>query len=126
MRPLRQLLDDDPECERLLEVLDGCGELDREIYVTLLEADGGRSVVEIAEAVDRDRSTTYRAVRRLHENGYLDREQETYENGGYCYLYAPVDPDEVASTLRTRLVRCHERLDALIEEFRETYGGQAN
>ncbi len=121
MQPLRELLDGDPGCDRLLEVVDGCAELDREIYVRLLDADSRKSIAEIADVVDRDRSTTYRAVRRLHENGYLRREQETYDNGGYCYRYGPVDPETVAEQLRERLVDCHERLDALIDEFRETY-----
>lgn len=121
MQALRELLDDDPGCDRLLEWVDGCGELDQEIYVTLLEADDRMSIDEIAEAVDRDRSTAYRAVRRLHENDYLDREQVTYDNGGYCHRYGAVDPDEVANALRRRLATCHRRLDALVEEFRETH-----
>lgn len=125
MRPLREFLDEETECDRLLEVVDGCGELDRKIYLTLLDAESRQSIADIAEAVDRDRSTTYRAVRRLHEHGYVDREQETYDHGGYCYRYSPVDPDEVASALRERILECHERLDDLIEEFRETYGRQS-
>lgn len=123
MRALGELLEGDPGCEKLLELVDGCGELDHEIYLSLLSSDERRSVDEIAETVDRDRSTTYRAVRRLYENGYLEREQVTYQNGGYCYRYAPVDPEEVAVSLRERVTSCHQRLEALVEEFRETYGG---
>lgn len=126
MRPLRELLDGDPGCDRLLELVDGCGELDRDIYLRLLEADDPKSVEELAETVDRDRSTTYRSMRRLHENGYLEREQVTYENGGYCYRYRPVDPEDVAASLRDRLATCHDRLDELVDEFRETYSQQAD
>lgn len=126
MRSLRELVDGDPECDRLLELVDGCRDLDLRIYRALLSADGRRSIDQIAEAVERDRSTTYRAVRRLHEHGYVDRKQVTYENGGYCYEYDPVDPEVVAGQLRTRIEDCHQALEELLEEFLEQYGGQPN
>lgn len=122
MRPLREALGEDPACDRLLELVDGCGELDRKIYRELLATDVGEKVDDIASRVDRDRSTTYRAVRRLHENGYLEREREAYDDGGYCYRYTAVDPEEVAETLRQRIQQCHAKLESLVEEFQQTYG----
>ena len=121
MRGFRELLDGDPECEDLLAWVDGCRHLDLEVYRILHETDGRLSVDEIAEDVDRDRSTTYRAVRRLHENGYLDREQVTYDGGGYCYRYAAVDPDEVAAHLEDRVESCHRELTAMVDEFRTRF-----
>lgn len=125
MRPLRKALDDDPSCERLLEWVDGCKEIDCDIYLDLLEAEQAKTVDEIAAAIDRERSTAYRAVRRLHDAGYLDREQVTYDNGGYCYRFLPTDPEEVAAQLHERIERCHRDMDALVEEFRQQYGNRA-
>lgn len=122
MRPLREALDGDPPCELLLEWVDGCREIDREIYRDLLHCDEPQSVDEIADSIDRDRSTAYRAVRRLHEKGYLEREQVTYDNGGYCYRFVPTDPEEVAQAIRERLEQYHRDLDNLVEEFRREYG----
>lgn len=122
MRPLREALEGDPPCELLLEWVDGCREIDREIYLDLLETDGPKTVDEIAAAIDRDRSTAYRAVRRLHEADYLEREQVTYDNGGYCYRFVATDPDDVATALHERLDQYHRDLDALVEEFRQRYG----
>ena len=122
MRPLREALQGDPPCELLLEWVDGCREIDREIYLELLESGEPKSVDDIAEAIDRDRSTAYRAVRRLHEAEYLEREQITYDNGGYCYTYEPKDPNDVAAVLHERIDQYHRDLDALVEEFRRQYG----
>lgn len=122
MRPLREALDGDPPCEMLLEWVDGCREIDREIYRDLVATEGAKSVDQIAEAIDRNRSTAYRSVRRLYDAGYLTREQVTYDNGGYCYRFAATDPEEVASALRERLNRYHRDLDKLVDEFRNQYG----
>ena len=121
MRALADLLKDDPECDAVLELVDGCGELDRKIYRTALDAEDRLTVDEFATLVDRDRSTTYRAIRRLHEHGYLDRERVSYDSGGYCYRYESVDPDVVAGKLSDRLASCHERLQGLVDEFRDRY-----
>lgn len=126
MRPLREALADDPSCEFLLECLDGCREIDVQIYRSLLEEDACKTVDEIATAIDRDRSTAYRAIRRLHEGGYLERRQIIYDTGGYCYEFAPADPDEVARTLHQRLEECHRDMEALVEEFREECHERAN
>ncbi len=122
MRPLREALTDDPPCEVLLEWVDGCHELDRKIYLDLLEAERAKTIDEIAATIDRNRSTAYRAVRRLHETGYLTREQVSYDTGGYCYRFAAVDPDTVAASLRERIERYYRDLDELVEEFRCQYG----
>lgn len=121
MSAMRDVLDDDTDCSDLLQLVDGCNGFDCEIYRTLVEAADDFSVDEIAEAVDRDRSATYRAVRRLHDYGYLDREQFTYDSGGYCYRYQAVDPETVATTLRTKIAECHNEFDGLIDDFVETF-----
>ena len=121
MRALADLLDDDPDPDAVLEWVDGCGTLDRELYRTAVDAEDPLTIEQLADAVDRDRSTTYRAVRRLHEHGYFDRERETYETGGYCYRYEAVDPEIVAGRLSERLSRCYDAMQSLVDEFRDGY-----
>ena len=122
MRSIRDHLTADLDCDSLLECVNGLHELDRTIYFHLLETDECTTVEEIAAAVDRDRSTAYRAVRRLHDAGYLNREQVTYENGGYCYRYEPNDPDDIAASMSVTIDEWHARLDSLVEEFRAEHG----
>lgn len=118
---LQEVVDEDHDSGWLLEWVHGFAELDRRIFFLLLEADEKRTVDEIAAEVDRDRSTTYRALRRLDDRGYLEREQRTYENGGYCYRYGAVEPDTIARELEETIATCQERLDALLAEFRQSY-----
>ena len=122
MRSIRDHLTADLDCDSLLECVNGLHELDRTIYFHLLETDECTTMEDIAAAVDRDRSTAYRAVRRLHDAGYLHREQVTYENGGYCYRYEPIDPDDIATAMSVTIDEWHDRLDSLVEEFRNVHG----
>ena len=124
MRALRDVLDNDTDCGDVLQLVDGCNGFDCEIYQTLVERNERLSIDEITDAVDRDRSATYRAVSRLHDFGYLDREQETYDSGGYCYRYKAVAPETVGVALKAKITECHADFEGLIDDFVNTYGSQ--
>ena len=118
---LRELVDQEHECGWLLECVDGCSTLDREIFFLLLDVDGKRTVDEIAGLVDRERSTTYRSLRRLEEQGYLEKEQRTYDSGGFCYRYGTAQPDVIFEHLEATITDCQRQLDTLLAEFRRVY-----
>jgi predicted transcriptional regulator len=111
----------DMSCEGLLECFHGLTELDRRVFETLADSETAMTVDEIADAVDRERSTAYRSVRRLVEAGFVRKEQENYDHGGYYHVFAPVDADEVAADLQRMLNDWYAKMGALIGEFRETY-----
>lgn len=111
---------EDIECEDLLECITGSGELDKKIYFTVLEK-GAMDLDEMAEQVDRERSTIYRAVQRLEENGFLNKEKAGREGGGYRHIYEPVDPDKVAEDMLNRLNEWYSDMGQMIHEFKEKY-----
>ncbi|MFB6115664.1 MAG: helix-turn-helix domain-containing protein [Candidatus Nanohalobium sp.] len=111
---------EDIECEDLLECITGSGELDKEIYFKVLEK-GAMDLDEMAEQVDRERSTIYRAVQRLEENGFLNKEKVGREGGGYRHIYEPVDPDKVADEMLNRLNEWYSDMGQMIHEFKEKY-----
>lgn len=119
---LRDMLQSDMECEGLLECLHGLTDLDRTVFETLFDAEGAMTVDEIATAVDRERSTAYRSVKRLEEAGFVEREQRTYEGGGYYHVFSPADPDAMADDMQQMLNGWYAQLGQLIGEFREKYG----
>ena len=69
----------DMACEGLLECFHGLKELDKECFRVLVGAEDPLTVDEIADAVDRERSTAYRAVQRLLNDWYAKMGQRIRE-----------------------------------------------
>lgn len=86
-----EYLEEDVECEGLLECFHGLGGLDREVFGVLTAADEPLTVDEVTERVDRERSTAYRSVTRLVEAGFCRKEQVNDEGGGYQGLHYHAD-----------------------------------
>ncbi|WP_089670188.1 helix-turn-helix domain-containing protein [Halobacterium jilantaiense] len=111
----------DMECEGLLECFHGLKELDKECFRALVEADEPLTVDEIADAVDRERSTAYRAVQRLLQTGFIEKEQINYDQGGYYHVYAPTDPSQIADDMQRMLNDWYAKMGQLIQEFENKY-----
>jgi len=118
---MSEYLKQDMQCEGLLECIHGLKDLDREIFLHLTERDEPITVDEIAEAVDRERSTAYRSVQRLVDSGFVQKEQINYDQGGYYHVFRPTDPDEVADDMQRMLNDWYAKMGQLIGEFREKY-----
>ncbi len=114
-------LQQDMECEGLLECFHGLKSLDREVFQTLVEADEPKTVDEVADSVGRERSTAYRAIQRLMQAGFVRKEQINYEQGGYYHVYSPADADRVAEEMQRMLNDWYAQMGQLIGEFREKY-----
>lgn len=118
---IAEYLQEDMECEGLLECFHGLKALDRTVFDQLASADEPLTVDEIAERVDRERSTAYRSVRRLVDAGFVEKEQLTYDQGGYYHVFRLADPEEVAQQLQRMLNDWYAQMGQLIQEYRETY-----
>ena len=117
-----EYLQSDMECEGLMECIHGLKQLDRECFAALVEVEEPLTVDEIADAVDRERSTAYRSVQRLLQSGFIQKEQVNYEQGGYYHVYRPNDPDEIADEMQRTLNDWYAKTGQLIHEFRDKYG----
>jgi len=118
---MTEYLTQDMECEGLLECIHGLKELDKEVFQTLTNAEEPLTVDEIAEDVQRERSTAYRSVQRLLSSGFIQKEQVNYEQGGYYHVYRPTDPDQIADDMQRVLNDWYAKMGQLIGEFREEY-----
>ena len=121
---MSEYLQQDLECEGLLECFHGLKELDRTVFGVLVDAPEPLTVDEVAERVDRERTTAYRAIQRLLDAGFVRREQVNYENGGYYHVFEPVDADEVADDMQRLLNDWYAKMGRLIQEFRTKYDEQ--
>jgi predicted transcriptional regulator len=118
---LQEMLKQDMKCESLLECFHGMGELEKQVFATIVESGEALTVDEIGGRVDRERSTAYRAVKRLRDVGFIRREQINYENGGYYHVYEPVDADVIADEMQRLLNDWYAQMGQLIQEFRKKY-----
>jgi predicted transcriptional regulator len=111
----------DMECEGLLECFHGLKELDKECFRALVEAEEPLTVDEIADVVDRERSTAYRAVQRLLQTGFIEKDQINYDQGGYYHVYSPTDPSKIADDMQRLLNDWYAKMGQLIQEFETKY-----
>ncbi|MFW5924063.1 MAG: helix-turn-helix domain-containing protein [Halanaeroarchaeum sp.] len=120
---MSEYLSRDMQCEGLLECMHGLKTLDKEVFKVLTSAEEPLTVDEVADRVDRERSTAYRAVQRLLSAGFITKEQVNYEQGGYYHVYKPTDPDVIAEDMQRLLNDWYAKMGQLISEFRTKYDG---
>jgi predicted transcriptional regulator len=118
---MSEQLRQDMRCEGLLECFHGLKELDKECFRVLVEANDPLTVDEIADRVDRERSTAYRAVQRLLKTGFIEKNQINYDQGGYYHVYLPVDPSQIADDMQRMLNDWYAKMGQLIQEFEDKY-----
>ena len=108
-------------CNGLLECLHGLKSLDRDCYHVLAESDTPLTIDEVADRVDRERSTTYRSIQRLLGRGLLEKEQVSYEQGGYQHAYFLTNSSQTVSDMRHLLNDWYAEMGQLIQESEDTY-----
>ncbi|MEF8786682.1 MAG: helix-turn-helix domain-containing protein [Haloarculaceae archaeon] len=121
---MSEQLQRDMVCEGLLECFHGLKQLDKEVFRTLINTDEPLTVDEIAEVVDRERSTAYRAVQRLLQAGFIQKEQVNYDQGGYYHVFKPSDPSKIADDMQRLLNDWYAKMGQLIQEFETKYENQ--
>lgn len=117
---ITDFVEKDMACEELFECMSSSSELDKEIYFQVLDSKG-LDIDQMAEKVDRERSTVYRSVQRLNENNFLEQEKIGQEGGGYRHVYTAVDPDVIADNMQEKLNEMYAEVGQMIHEFRQKY-----
>jgi len=121
---MSEMLRRDMQCEGLLECFHDLKAIDRDIFQVLQETEEPLTVDEIADQVDRERSTAYRAVQRLLQAGFIQKEQVNYEQGGYYHVYESRSAEEITNEMQRLLNDWYAKMGQLIGEFEEKYGDE--
>ncbi|MGQ4555414.1 helix-turn-helix domain-containing protein [Halobellus sp. GM3] len=121
---MSEQLQQDMVCEGLLECFHGLKQLDKQCFQVLVRAEEPLTVDEIAEIVDRERSTAYRSIQRLLQSGFIQKEQVNYEQGGYYHVYSPTDPEKISDDMQRMLNDWYAKMGQLIQEFEDKYARQ--
>jgi predicted transcriptional regulator len=104
--------------EDLMRCILGLQEIEIRVYFDLLE-NGEGSVLEIAERVNRDRTTVQKALRSLMNCGLVSRKKVT-EKVGYKYIYNAVDLDKVSDIIEELLDDWYQNVKKWLNYFRES------
>ena len=118
---MAEQLQQDMVCEGLLECIHGLKQLDKDCFRALVESNEPLTVDEIADRVDRERSTAYRSIQRLLQSGFIQKEQVNYDQGGYYHVYYPTNPSQIASDMQRMLNDWYAKMGQLIQEFEDKY-----
>ena len=107
---------DDPEFDRVLECVFGIHAHERRTYFALLEAPGA-TVTELAEDLDRDRSSVNRSLSTLDEKNLIERDRKILAEGGYVYQYYPTPIPEAKELMHAAVDRWAADVHEQIESF---------
>jgi predicted transcriptional regulator len=72
---------------------------------------------QIAKAMDRDKSTTFRSLQKLVTIGLLVKETRTIKDGGYFHVYSVVDKETFKKETERKVKELQKSLDRLLKKF---------
>lgn len=108
------MLTDDPDFERVMECVFGIGAHETRTYF-LLAKKPGSTVTELADDLERDRSSVNRALSTLHRKGLIERERRLLDGGGYVYQYGAVPLPETKERMHQAVeewsAQVHDQID---------------
>lgn len=113
-----RLLDGACGAEELLACVFGLNPLETAAYFTLLEHPGAR-MDEIADELDRERSTAHRAVQTLVDRDLATRETVPMPSGGYYHSYEAADPSDVRCRIEERIEAFEQVVQEHLDRFHE-------
>lgn len=113
-----RLLNGSNGCSDVLSCVYELNTLETAAYFALLEDKGAR-MEALADELDRDRSTVYRAVQKLMNLHLVQRETIPLDGGGYCYEYQATDPTQVRDRIEERLAKLQEAVRDGLDSFEQ-------
>lgn len=117
---LIEQLENDKQCEHMLGCLYGLNESDVECYKYVIKQ-GEIENDLLSDIVDKDESTTSRSLSKLVDAGLVKKNTESYEQGGYKYVYTAINPSKVAENMRVLMAEWISNSYKLVDEYEEKY-----
>lgn len=103
-------------CQDLLSCLYNLKPIDLEVFLQVARNQWS-TLDKIADAVQRDRSSTHRCLAKLQSAGLIHKQSRGLKGGGYFHLYSIVDPEKIKEDARQRVKEITNSLEVLIEKF---------
>ena len=103
-------------CQDLLSCLYNLKPIDLQIFLQVAKNQWA-TLDQIAESVERDRSSTHRCLAKLVSAGLLHKQSRGLKGGGYYHVYSIVDPEKIKENAKQRVKEITSSLELLIDKF---------
>jgi predicted transcriptional regulator len=103
-------------CSDLLSCLYNLKPIDLEVFLEVAKKDSA-TLDQVAESVQRDRSSTHRCLSKLVSAGLLHKKSITLKGGGYYHVYSVVEPSKIKEHAGQKVKEITESLEDLIDTF---------
>ena len=107
-------------CQDLLNCLYNLKPIDLQIFLQVAKNQWA-TLDQIAEAVERDRSSTHRCLAKLQSGGLVHKQSRGLKGGGYYHVYNIVDPEKIKENARQRVKEITGSLALLIDKFESDF-----
>ena len=103
-------------CHDLLSCLYNLKPIDIEIFLKVAE-NPWSTLDQIAESVNRDRSSTHRVLAKLQSAGLVHKQSQGLKKGGYYHVYAPVELVKIKQNAKQRVKEITDSLQTSVKNF---------
>jgi len=117
MSSVQESVQDDRGWPTLLEHVYGASETDRRVFAVVADADGPATADEVADRIERHRSTASRSLTRLVDAGLVERMTREDSGPSYRFVYRMRDADALADEMHRLLTAWHVRMGDRLAEF---------
>jgi predicted transcriptional regulator len=103
-------------CGDLLSCLYSLKPTDIEVLLTVAK-NPDATLDQIAEKVQRDRSSIHRILSKLLAANLVTKQSKTLKGGGYYHTYSMVEPETIKKYAKERVKEITDSLEMLIDHF---------
>jgi len=103
-------------CQDLLSCLYNLKPIDLEVFLQVAKNENA-TLDQIAQLVQRDRSSTHRVLSKLTSAGLIHKKTRNLRNGGYYHIYNIAEPSKIKEQARQKVKEITESLENLIDRF---------
>jgi predicted transcriptional regulator len=93
--------------------------LDLELMITMIKNKKPATLEELSTAVNRDKSTTFRALKKLVSLGICIKETKSLKEGGYYHLYSAVDNETFRIETEKRVKEIEQSFHRILKRFED-------
>ena len=103
-------------CKDIIQCIFNLNEFEIQIY-RYLTREGPKTAEEIGNALNKDRSTAYRALRQLQSCRILYKKTISLEKGGHQHLYYAVEAEKVRDEMEEMLEEWINKMRNAVHNF---------